>query len=72
VSNLSRLPRAPGAVVIRSVFSGPMSQLPLPQGATRWRSTQLLQDVETLLREHEAGRVRSYAELVMAGSITPR
>ena len=71
MENVKRLPVDERSVIIRSVFRGPAS-LPVSRPGSPWRSTQLVQNVETLVREHDAGRVRSYEELVLAGSSVPR
>ena len=68
LANVKRLPMDDRSVIIRSVFRGPVSA---PAGSP-WRSAQLVQSMETLVREHEAGRVRSYHDLVLTGSNTPR
>jgi hypothetical protein len=71
LANVKRLPSDERSVIIRSVFRGPAS-VPLAQTGSPWRSTQLLQSIQTLVREYDAGRVRSYDELVLTGSSTPR
>jgi len=71
LANVKQLPTDGRSVIIRSVFRGPAS-VPLAQTGSPWRSTQLLQSIETLVREHDAGRVRSYDELVLTGSSTSR
>ena len=55
LDNLARFPRAPNAVIIRSVF-----RTPLPQTVPGYASTQLLQRIEPLLQSP----VRSYGELL--------
>lgn len=65
MDNLRQLPRAPGAVLIRSVF-----RYQLPQTVPGYASTQLLQPVRELLAGWDAGRVRSYADLnALAASV---
>jgi hypothetical protein len=71
MANVKQLPVDERSVIIRSVFRGPAS-IPLGQTGSPWRSTQLVQSIETLVREYDAGRVRSYDELVLTGSSTPR
>jgi hypothetical protein len=67
MSNVKMLPRDSRSVIIRSVFSGP-ARVAIPAGS-RWRSAQMLQSVDTLVREYEAGRVRGYSDLVSVGSL---
>ena len=71
MANVKQLPIDQRSVIIRSVFRGPAS-MPLPQTGSAWRSTQLLQSIETLVAEYDAGRVRSYDELVLTGSSATR
>lgn len=59
IANLERLPRTNTSVLIRSVF-GRFSAQRRPGDA----SSQHMQPVAELLREHAAGRVRSYGDLV--------
>jgi hypothetical protein len=67
MANVKQFPRDGRSVIIRSVFSGP-ARIALPQ-ASRWRSAQLLQSVDTLVREYDAGHVRGYYDLVTVGSL---
>jgi hypothetical protein len=71
IANVKLLPLDERSVIIRSVFRGPAA-IPLASSGSPWRSTQLVQSVDTLVREYDAGRVRSYYELVAAGSSLPR
>ena len=57
-NNLERLPRTPGTVIIRSVFG--RFTAPARSGDA---SSQHVQPVTELLREHAAGRIRSYADV---------
>lgn len=59
-ANLGRLPRAPNSVVIRSIF-GRYAVSPSRPGDA---SVSRLQSIDELLREHAAGRVRQYADVV--------
>ena len=63
VENLKRLPIEPKSVIIRSYFSGSFGQ-PHPQTVNGYYSTQLLQTIESLLREHAAGGYETYSDLV--------
>lgn len=58
-ANLERLPRTPGSVLIRSVFG--RFSAPARSGDA---SSQHVQPVAELLRDHAAGRLRSYSDLV--------
>ena len=58
IANLRRLPRASGAVLIRSVFRNQ-----LPQTVPGYASTQLLLRVDDLLAGWDSGSIRSYADL---------
>ena len=68
MANVKRLPLDRRSVIIRSVFRGPVA----PPAGSPWRSVQLVQSLETLVREHEAGRVGSYYDLVLTGASLPR
>ncbi|MBX6365085.1 MAG: hypothetical protein IRZ00_14545, partial [Gemmatimonadetes bacterium] len=67
VENVKRLPRAPRAVLIRSVF-----RRPLPQTVPGFASTQLLQPLDSLVAAWDAGRIRGYGDLITAGVLGPR
>lgn len=67
VANVRRLPRDGHGVIIRSVF-----RLGLPQSVPGYASTQLLQNMDTLLAAYDAGRVRGYFDLVTVGSMELR
>jgi hypothetical protein len=58
IANLERLPRTANSVVIRSMFG----RFSTPARAAD-ASSQHLQSVAELLRDHAAGRVRSYADI---------
>lgn len=58
VANLGRVPHAPNSVLIRSVF-GRFATGGRPGDA----SASHLQPVDELLREHAAGRIRSYVDI---------
>ena len=55
--NLARLPHAPNSVVIRSIFGRSGSSRPADASVSR------VQDVVELLRDHAAGRIRSYGDI---------
>ncbi len=67
VANLRRLPHAPNAVLIRSVF-----RYPLPQSQPGYASTQQLERIDDLLAAWDAGRIHGYYELVSAGPLPLR
>jgi hypothetical protein len=59
VANIRRLPRMPGALIVRSVFR--------PGGARSvpgYNSASLTQPIDALLEEHAGGRIRWYGDLV--------
>jgi hypothetical protein len=58
-ANLARLPHAPNAVVIRSIFG----RLPATGSRPGDASASRLQGVEEFLREYNAGRIRMYADV---------
>ncbi len=60
-ANLARLPRRPGAVLLRAIFQGMGG--PVRPG---YGSASVATPVETLLRAHGAGAIRSYGELLRA------
>jgi hypothetical protein len=63
VANVKALPRAPGAVVIRSVFRGGRlgrSRDTLPGYA----SASLVQPLDAMLAAHDAGKYTSYYDLI--------
>ena len=60
IANLAKLPRAPHAVIIRSVFGG--SGTPLPG----YLSASILQPVQQLLDGYGRGEFRQYRELTIA------
>jgi hypothetical protein len=57
--NLGHIPRAPNSVVIRSIFGRYASG-----GRPGDASASRLQKIDELLREHTAGRIRQYGDLV--------
>ena len=61
VSNLKQIPHADNAVVIRSFF-GRVGLLPARPGDN---SVSHLQNIDELLKDSAAGRVRSYADLAV-------
>jgi hypothetical protein len=64
--NVATLPRNPSSVVIRSVFRRKHAQ-----SQPGFLSTQLLQRIDRLVGEWEAGNLRSYFELVTVGVEPP-
>ncbi len=59
--NVKRLPRDQKSVIIRSHFG---RGFPHPQAVPGYRSTQLMQTLETFVREEEAGLYQRYPDLV--------
>ena len=59
MTNLARLPRQPGSVIVRSVF---------PAGGARmsrgYNSASLTQSIQALLEGYQQGRFRQYEELI--------
>jgi hypothetical protein len=60
VSNLQRLPRQPGGLIIRSVFPGGTGVMPLPG----YNSRSTTQPMQALLDGYARGRFRRYADLI--------
>ena len=58
IANLRRLPRMPGALVVRSVFASGGAR-PLPG----YNSVSLTQSIDSLVDAHANGRIRSYRDL---------
>jgi hypothetical protein len=65
--NVAGLPAEMGAMLIRSVFGRFYAH---PQTVPGYYSTQLLQSLASLVRDFEAGRYRTYDDLVY-GDLTP-
>jgi hypothetical protein len=61
VANLSRLPRQPDSVIVRSVFPGSGAGGALVPG---YNSASLTQSIQGLLDGYAKGRYRAYWELV--------
>lgn len=71
-ATVKTLPRNERSVFIRSVFpSGRGGVSWHPMSVPGYNSTQLLQYVNTFVTEFDAGRIRSYSELLDHGYITP-
>ena len=68
VENLKRLPIEGKSVIIRSYFSGSFGRAH-PQTVNGYYSTQLLQTIESLLRDHASGGYESYSDLVTKQSL---
>lgn len=58
ITNLRRLPRRPGALIVRSVF-GSGGARPLPG----YNSVSLTQTIDSLVDGHAGGRIRTYRDL---------
>jgi hypothetical protein len=71
VENLKRLPIDPRSVIIRSYFSGSFGHTH-PQTVTGYYSTQLLQTIESLIKEHSSGGYETYTDLVTKQSLDLR
>ncbi|MFN7945243.1 MAG: hypothetical protein U0Z53_07815 [Blastocatellia bacterium] len=61
--NVKRLPREPQSVIIRSYFGNTWGAS-LPQSVPGYYSTQLMQTMESFVREYTSGGIRSYSELI--------
>jgi hypothetical protein len=59
ITNLSRLPRQPGSVIVRSVFAGGGARM-----SPGYNSASVTQPIQTLLDGYQQGRFRQYWELV--------
>lgn len=70
-ATLSRLPFDERSVIIRSYFSGAFGYS-LPQSVPGYYSTQLLQTIESLVREQASGGYDSYSDLVTKHSLDLR
>lgn len=70
VENVAALPRAPDALLIRSIMGRPGRIH--PHNVRGYYSTQSLQTLENLVDAHRAGEYRSYRELVTRHAIDPR
>lgn len=68
VENLKRLPYTEESVIIRSYFSGGFG-FPHPQSVPGYYSTQLLQTIDSLVREYASGGYDSYSDLVTKHSL---
>ncbi len=67
VANVRRVPHAPGAVIIRSVF-----RYPLPQSRPGYGSTQQLERIDDLLSAWDTGKIHGYYDLVTVGPLPAR
>jgi hypothetical protein len=59
VANLSRLPRQPNSVIVRSVFAGGSAAM-----VAGYNSASLTQPIQTLVEGYAQGRFRQYGELI--------
>ena len=59
MTNLARLPRQPGSVIVRSVFSGGGARM-----SSDYNSASVTQPIQALLDGYHEGRFRQYWELV--------
>ncbi len=71
VENLKKLPYTDQSVIIRSYFSGGFGY-PHPQSVPGYYSTQLLQTIDSLVREYASGGYDSYSDLVTKHSLDLR
>jgi len=69
--NVARLPRDGRSVIVRSYFGGRFGGAH-PQAVPGYFSTQLLQTVESFVREQAAGGYRSYADVVSKHALALR
>jgi hypothetical protein len=67
--NVARLPHDAKSVIIRSYFG---RGYPHPQSVPGYYSTQLLQTMETFVRDEAAGGYRSYSDLVLRNTLDLR
>jgi len=68
MNNVAQLPIDASSVVIRSYFGRNLGYLH-PQSVPGYYSVQLLQTLESLVSDHEAGGYRSYLDLVTRNSL---
>jgi hypothetical protein len=61
--NVKQLPRDDKSVIIRSYFNGTWGY-PHPQSVSGYYSTQLLQTIDSFVKEHASGGYRSYTDIV--------
>jgi hypothetical protein len=66
--NVKQLPRDGRSVIIRSYFSGGYGYRH-PQAVSGYYSSQLLQPVESFVKEYARGGIKSYGELVTKDSL---
>jgi len=63
IENMKHLPYDERSLIIRSYFSGAFGYAH-PQSVPGYFSTQLLQTIESLIKEHSSGGYESYSDLV--------
>jgi hypothetical protein len=61
--NVKQLPRDERSVIIRSYFNGTWGY-PHPQSITGYYSTQLLQTIDSFVKEYASGGYRSYTDVI--------
>jgi hypothetical protein len=71
VENLRTLPRDSTSVVIRSYFDRFGQSHPLAMPASGSRSVSMIEPIDELLREYDAGEIRDYSDLVLHGYVRP-
>ncbi len=71
IENLRALPRDSTSVVIRSFFERFGQPHPMAIPASGSRSVQMIEPIDELLREYDAGAIRDYLDLVMHGYVRP-
>ncbi|MBA3438913.1 MAG: hypothetical protein H0T92_03475 [Pyrinomonadaceae bacterium] len=69
--NLRGLPRNEQSVIIRSLFSGTYGYAH-PQSVPGYFSTQILQTIDSLIKEHAGGGYQTYSDLVSKHSLDLR
>ncbi len=69
--NVKSLPRDERSVIIRSYFSGAYSYS-LPQAMPGYFSTQLLQTMESFVKEYQNNGYQSYGDVVTKHSLDLR
>jgi hypothetical protein len=69
--NVSRLPRDERSVIIRSYFNGTWGY-DHPQSVSGYYSTQLLQPMDSFVKEYSSGGYRNYSDVVSKGLLELR
>lgn len=70
-ANVKALPRAANSVIIRSYFNGTFGYAH-PQSVSGYYSTQLLQTMDSFVKEYSAGGLQSYTDVISKHSLDLR